>query len=105
VALVTGWLYRSAARPFFSMPAQRDPAVEREMRKYLAPLVAGMVFYALHGQIQVLLISLFGSSKSLAEVTALGRLVDSGSDRAQEAQFQTRGTRLAQSKLAEVGLS
>lgn len=74
VALATGWMYRSTARPYFTLPAEPDREAEREMRKYLAPLIAGMIFYAFHGQIQVMLITFFGSSKSLAEVTALGRL-------------------------------
>jgi O-antigen/teichoic acid export membrane protein len=74
VAMATGFLYRSAARPYFAMPEKPDVEAEREMRKYLAPLIAGMIFYAFHGQIQVFLIALFGSSRSVAEVTALGRL-------------------------------
>lgn len=34
-------------------------------------------------------------------LTAIGRLVDFGTDRAVEAQIQSRGTRLAQAKMAE----
>ena len=35
-------------------------------------------------------------------LTGIGRLVDAGTNRAMEAKYQTVGTRLAQSKLAEV---
>jgi general secretion pathway protein I len=35
-------------------------------------------------------------------LTGIGRLVDSGTERAMEARYQTIGTRLAQSKMAEV---
>lgn len=38
----------------------------------------------------------------LLALVAIGRLVDFGSDRAQDAQLQTRGTRLALAKMAEV---
>jgi O-antigen/teichoic acid export membrane protein len=44
------------------------------MRRYLAPIWAGMIFYAFHGQIQIFLISVFGSTRSVAEVTALARI-------------------------------
>lgn len=74
VAFGTGVLYRSASRPYAALPPHSDRDAELEMRKYLAPLVAGMVFYAFHGQVQVFLISIFGTSRSIAEVSALGRV-------------------------------
>ncbi len=38
----------------------------------------------------------------LMSIAAIGRLVDMGTDRSVDTQLQSRGTRLAQSKLAEV---
>jgi O-antigen/teichoic acid export membrane protein len=69
-----GWLYRSAARPFFTEPESVDRETNREFRRYLAPLIFGMLFYAFHGQIQMFLISTFGNNQSIAEVAALGRI-------------------------------
>jgi O-antigen/teichoic acid export membrane protein len=67
-------LYRSSAQPFLTEPASADPDTKRAIRQYIAPLIPGMVFYAFQGQIQLFLISIFGKSQSIAEVTALGRL-------------------------------
>ena len=74
VALAAAALYRPATRPYGSMPRERDAEAEREMRKYLAPLIPGAIFYAFQGQIQLFLIAFFGSVQSVAEVAALGRL-------------------------------
>jgi hypothetical protein len=51
-----------------------DAETRREILRYVTPLIPGMVFYAFQGQIQVFLISLFGQTRSIAEVVALGRL-------------------------------
>lgn len=73
-SMVTAFLYRSSARPYLSEPDGPDVATTRAIRKYIAPLVPGIVFFAFQGQIQVLLITVFGKSQSIAEVTALGRI-------------------------------
>jgi len=73
-AIVTGYLYRSSAARHITMPDKPDKETNREMRKYLAPLIPGMIFYAFQGQIQVFLISVFGQNHSIAEVVALGRV-------------------------------
>ena len=72
-AMFTGLLYRSSARPYFSESAVPDAETKRAVRKYVSPLILGTVFYAFQGQIQILLISIFGMSRSIAEITALGR--------------------------------
>jgi O-antigen/teichoic acid export membrane protein len=72
--MVTGWLYRASARPYLAEPATPDLATVRAIRRYVMPLAPGMIFYAFQGQIQVFLISVFGQTQSVAEVTALGRL-------------------------------
>ncbi len=74
VSFINARLYRAAAAPYFKMPAERSLEAEGEMRRYISPLIAGMVFYAFHGQIQIFLIAVFGTTKSIAEVAALGRL-------------------------------
>ncbi len=73
-AIATALLYRSSARPYLNEPPSPDPETTRAIRRYIAPLIPGMVFYAFQGQIQVFLISVFGQNQSIAEVTALGRL-------------------------------
>ena len=73
-AMATALLYRSSARPYLNEPQSPDPETSRTIRKYIGPLIPGMVFYAFQGQIQVFLISVFGQNQSIAEVTALGRL-------------------------------
>ncbi len=66
--------YTHEARPFVQVPERADPEVRREMLKYLSPLIPGLVFTALQGQLMVLLISIFGKTQNIAEVAALGRL-------------------------------
>lgn len=68
------WSYWHAARPFFQEPQKSDVGIRQEMRRYLAPLLPTIIFYALQGQLSTLLISYFGKSQSVAEVAALGRL-------------------------------
>lgn len=74
VAAATAWSYWQLARPFFVEPQQSSPVIRTEMRHYLAPLFVGVVFYALQGQLNTLLIACFGHTQSVAEVAALGRL-------------------------------
>ncbi len=73
-ALAMGYLYRSAARSHLVLSPDTDLETGREIRKYLAPLVPGMIFYSFQAQIQVFLISIFGKTREIAEVAALGRL-------------------------------
>ena len=52
------------------------PSVEvrRDMVRYLAPLMAGLVFVAFQSQITIFLIATFGHNQGIAEVAALGRI-------------------------------
>jgi O-antigen/teichoic acid export membrane protein len=68
------WSYWQTARPFFDEPRTSSPIIRAEMQRYLAPLLPGIIFYALQGQLSTLLISIFGRTQSVAEITALGRL-------------------------------
>jgi hypothetical protein len=44
------------------------------MARYVLPNLPSLIFYALQAQISIFLISLFGQTRSIAEVGALGRL-------------------------------
>ena len=70
----TGWSYRRASRDCAHEPAASDPETNREMRRYLAPFIPGAIFFALQGQITVGIISVFGSTAQLAEISAVGRI-------------------------------
>jgi O-antigen/teichoic acid export membrane protein len=71
---VIGWLYSRESRPFATLPAHPDPKITRQMMQYVLPNLPSFVFFALQGQISLFLISLFGKTRNIAEVGALGRL-------------------------------
>ena len=71
---LTGLLYQKKSNQLAREPAQCDPAFNKEMMSYLSPLIPGVVFTAFQGQISIGLITIFGHTKSIAEVAALGRL-------------------------------
>jgi O-antigen/teichoic acid export membrane protein len=71
---VNGLLYRKEAGRLIDEAGPADSRTNREMLRYLAPLVPGTVFAAFQGQISVLLITWFGQTRAVAEVAALGRL-------------------------------
>lgn len=70
----TALAYTRAAQRYLTVPRHADREVRREMLHYLAPLIPGVVFTALQGQLLVFLISIFGKTQNIAEVAALGRL-------------------------------
>jgi O-antigen/teichoic acid export membrane protein len=69
-----GLSFRRAAREFVHEPAESEPEANQEMLRYLAPLMPGVVFGAMQGQITVGIITLFGSTEKIAEIAALGRI-------------------------------
>ncbi len=71
---LTGLLYRREALTLAEEPAQSEPALRAEMRKFISPQLPTMIFYMFQGQIMVFLISLLGQTKNIAEVGALSRL-------------------------------
>jgi O-antigen/teichoic acid export membrane protein len=73
LAVNGGWM-RYSARRLVSEPPRPDPVANREMLRYLAPLMPGVVFSAFQSQIQIAIIIYFGTTQNIAEVTALGRL-------------------------------
>jgi O-antigen/teichoic acid export membrane protein len=70
----TGWSYRLSSRGFIKEPVQSIPSANAEMRRYLSPLIPGLAFVALQGQILVGISSIFGSTQNIAEISALGRI-------------------------------
>ena len=71
---VNGLRYRKKSGELIAEPYRSDPVFNKEMLGYLAPLIPGVIFTAFQGQISVALITIFGHTKSIAEVAALGRL-------------------------------
>jgi O-antigen/teichoic acid export membrane protein len=69
-----GWFYRWHVARHIVEPPESDPAKNREVLLYIRPLIPSVIFFALQGQINVLLITWFGKAQSIAEVGALGRL-------------------------------
>ncbi|MHA3772789.1 lipopolysaccharide biosynthesis protein [Verrucomicrobiota bacterium sgz303538] len=71
---VQGWLYKKISSSYIAEPSHSSPITNLEICTYIRPLIPGTVFFALQGQVSVLLISWFGRSQHIAEVGALGRL-------------------------------
>jgi O-antigen/teichoic acid export membrane protein len=74
VIAVNGWLYRRKASDLVSVPKQVDPTCNREMINYILPALPWLIFSAFQGQISLLLITIFGQTRNIAEIAALGRL-------------------------------
>lgn len=74
VIAVNGWLYRRKANDLVSVPRQADPECNREMLNYMLPSLPWLIFSAFQGQISLLLIAIFGQTRNIAEIAALGRL-------------------------------
>jgi hypothetical protein len=71
---LTGFSYRRYSRAFIHEPAESQPAANAEMLRYLSPLIPGLAFVALQGQLMVGISSIFGATQNIAEVSALGRI-------------------------------
>lgn len=71
---IQGWLYRKGSKDLASVPKRSDPECNREMRNYILPMLPWVIFTAFQGQISLLLITIFGQTRNIAEIGALGRL-------------------------------
>lgn len=73
--LSNGLSYKKIARQYISTDhlAGNRKQIE-EIFKYVRPLLPSILFNAVNGQVQILLISLFGKTAGIAEVSALGKL-------------------------------
>jgi len=68
------WRTRRLAGSLAELDAAPDPGASREMVRLVARAAPGAIYYALAGQITVWLIALFGTTRAVAQVGALGRL-------------------------------
>lgn len=74
VIAVNGFLYRIATKHLVIEPRNSNPQINHEILRFLSPLIPVITFAAFQGQISLALITIFGETKSIAEVAALGRL-------------------------------
>jgi O-antigen/teichoic acid export membrane protein len=65
---------QSISGRFIIKNQQPDPEIQKKILKTVRKILPGSIFYCLYGQITIWLISIFGTSHSVAEVGALGRL-------------------------------
>jgi O-antigen/teichoic acid export membrane protein len=71
---INGYSFQKHSSSFVSEPKIANSKTNSEMLKYIMPLIPGIIFTAFQGQITILLITLFGQTQNIAEVSALGRL-------------------------------
>jgi O-antigen/teichoic acid export membrane protein len=69
-----GFLLRKKGLQYIDLPEHDEPAVRKEIMRYAMPAIPAIVLGAFHGQIALLLISVFGDTVNIAQVSALGRL-------------------------------
>jgi O-antigen/teichoic acid export membrane protein len=73
-AFVSRVLISTKCRDFLIVGAHSSAFHNEQLRKFIVPLVPGIIYYAIQGQIAIFLLSLYGYANSVAEVGALGRL-------------------------------
>ena len=72
--VLSGRVLEAQGRKHLDWPKQDDPAIDREVVRYILPAIPAMIFAALQLQSSVFLISIFGKTSGIAQVSALGRL-------------------------------
>lgn len=68
------WITRQRIQTLIDAAATSTAAQTLAIRRFIVPLGPMVVYYALQGQIAVLILSLFGSAASIAELGAITRL-------------------------------
>jgi O-antigen/teichoic acid export membrane protein len=71
---INGYLLGRKSHSTFDWPADDDSAIRKEIRNYVLPAAPAILLGAFHGQIALFLVSIFGSTISIAQVAALGRV-------------------------------
>lgn len=61
----------SRCQQYLERGAKPDPVQGEAVKRFVYPLVPSVIYYALTGQITLLLLGLFGSTSSIAQVSAL----------------------------------
>jgi O-antigen/teichoic acid export membrane protein len=74
VIFINSLLYRKESKHLAAEPTKADRQANREMLRYLSPLIPVTIFLAFQGQISIFIITLTGQTRGVAEVAALGRL-------------------------------
>jgi O-antigen/teichoic acid export membrane protein len=69
-----GLLCKRKALNYAELPATTKREITRQMFQYSLPAIPSAIFFALQGQISIFLISIFGNTRNIAEMGALGRL-------------------------------
>ncbi len=72
--LIIGIGYKIKAKPFFEEAFRDDPVSNGEMIRYLKPMIPGLIYNSIQGQVMVVIITFVGKAANIAEVTALGRI-------------------------------
>ena len=73
-ATVNGFLLKRNGGTLIEWPERDDPAIRKEIVRYILPASPAILLGAFHGQIALFLISIFGNTANIAQVAALGRL-------------------------------
>jgi O-antigen/teichoic acid export membrane protein len=73
-ATVNGFLLKKNGGRLIEWPDRDDPAIRKEIVRYILPASPAILLGAFHGQIALFLISIFGNTANIAQVAALGRL-------------------------------
>ena len=71
---VNGYLLKNRGSQFIDLPRHDQPEVRKEILLYVMPAMPAILLGAFHGQIALLLISIFGKTVNIAQVSALSRL-------------------------------
>lgn len=71
---INGHLLEKKSGHSIEWPEEEDPAIRKEITRYVLPAAPAILIGAFHGQIALLLISIFGDTIGIAQVAALGRI-------------------------------
>lgn len=75
---LSDWVASLRCQQYFGRDASPDQSQGEAVKRFVYPLVPGVIYYALVGQITLLMLGLFGSTSSIAQVSALanyGRII------------------------------
>jgi O-antigen/teichoic acid export membrane protein len=68
------FVLRYLGRTYCRYPERPDPQVTMSLIRYIAPLIPGVLYISLQGQVAMVVVSYFGLVQPVAEVAALARL-------------------------------
>ncbi len=71
---VNGYLLGKKSSSSIEWPEEDDPVIRKEITRYVLPATPAILIGAFHGQIALLLISIFGNTAGIAQVAALSRI-------------------------------